>query len=190
VIAFRRFDKELPMTSSQHAGGKRKSLAAPLIDISPFARATLAALALGAALLAPQPARSADSFNSLKGGWSGGGSAKFSGGQSEKLRCSARYSGGASNLALNIKCASASAQINLVGQLSASGKKVSGGWSENSFGLSGSASGSKTATGVRLRISGGATGYLSLTVTGNRHSFALSSQGTPLTGVNVTMRRR
>lgn len=178
------------MTHNQHATGKAKSLAATRIDGSHIARVSLAALALGAALLAPLPARAADPFNSLKGGWSGSGSAKFTGGQSEKLRCSARYSGGGSSLAMNIKCASASAQINLTGNLSASGKRVSGGWNENSFGLSGSASGSKTATGVRLRISGSTTGYLTLTVTGNRHSFALSSQGTALAGVNVSMRRR
>lgn len=180
------------MTPNQHATVKAKSLAAPRIDRSYVARAWLAALALAlaAAILTPLPASAADPFNSLKGGWSGGGSAKFTGGQSEKLRCTARYSGGGANLAMNIRCASASAQINLTGNLSASGNKVSGGWNENSFGLSGSANGSKTATGVRLRISGSTTGFLTLTVTGNRHSFALSSQGTPLSGVNVSMRRR
>ena len=131
-----------------------------------------------------------DAFSSLKGGWSGGGSAKFASGESEKLKCTARYSGGGASLALSVKCASTSAQINLSGNLSASGNKVSGNWSENSFGLSGSASGSKSATGVRLKISGGAAGSLTMSVAGNSHSFSLSTQGSPLTGVVISMHRR
>ncbi len=152
-------------------------------------RASFAMLVAAAALLAPGAGNAADPFTSLKGGWSGSGNASFAGGQQEKLRCSARYSGGGANLAINIRCASTSAQINLTGNLSASGDKVSGGWSETSFGVSGAASGRKTASGVRLRISGGASGYLTLSVAGNSHNIAMSSQGT-LTGVRVSMRRR
>ncbi|MGQ0456908.1 MAG: hypothetical protein ACT4OU_07590 [Hyphomicrobium sp.] len=177
------------MTLIRHATGPAKSLAVMRKDRQLAKLMWIATLAVAAALAAPAPAR-ADAFSALKGGWSGGGSAKFTGGQSEKLRCTARYSGGGTNLALNIKCASASANINLTGNLSANGNRVSGGWNENSFGLSGSAAGSRSATGVRLKISGSTSGYLTLSVAGNSHSFALSSQGTPLTGVHVSMRRR
>jgi hypothetical protein len=135
-------------------------------------------------------APAADAFVSLKGRWSGGGSASFAGGQTERLRCTARYSGSRDNLALTLKCASPSAQISLSGDLGAAGNRVSGHWRENSFGLSGNAAGSATARGVRLRISGDTTGFLTLNVAGNRHTVALSSQGTSLTGVNVTLRRR
>ncbi len=139
---------------------------------------------------APTKANAADAFNALKGSWSGSGSASFAGGETEKLRCTARYAGGGSNLALNLKCASASAQINLSGSLDANGNKVSGDWSESSFGLSGSAFGSTSGGSVRLRISGSTSGYLTLNVSGNRHTVALSSKGTTLTGVNVSMGRR
>ncbi len=145
---------------------------------------------VAAAILAPAPAWSADAFNALKGNWSGAGRASFAGGQTEKLRCSARYSGGGNNLALNVRCASQSAQINLTGSLAAAGNKVSGNWAENSYGLSGSADGSTSTNSVRLRISGSTTGVLTLNVTGNRHTFAISSQGSTLTGVSVNMARR
>ena len=56
-------------------------------------RATACAIA-ALACVAVQPANAADAFNALKGSWSGGGSASFAGGQSEKLRCTARYGGG------------------------------------------------------------------------------------------------
>ena len=152
--------------------------------------AKLSVLALGAVFLMPPPAYSADAFKALKGNWSGSGSARFTGGQSEKLRCSARYSGSSENLSLNVKCASSSANINLTGSLAANGNKVSGDWAENSFGLSGSANGSATGSSVRLRISGSTTGFLTLSVSGNRHNFSITSQGTSLTGVTVNMGRR
>ncbi len=153
-------------------------------------RASLSAALLGAAMLAPVPAQAAEAFNALKGNWSGAGSASFAGGQSEKLRCTARYGGGGDSLSISLRCASASAQINLTGNLDANGNKVSGDWSENSFGLSGGAYGSAKGGSVRLKITGGTSGYLTLSVSGNRHTVALSSQGTSLTGVNVSLGRR
>ena len=143
-----------------------------------------------AAVSLPSIAHAAEAFSALDGRWSGSGTASFAGGETEKLRCTARYSGGSSSLSLALKCASASAQINLTGNLDANGNKVSGDWNENSFGLSGGANGSTNGGSVRLRISGGASGYLTLNVSGNRHTVVLSSQGTSLSGVNVTLGRR
>ncbi len=147
-------------------------------------------LPLLAALIAvPSTASASEAFDSLKGSWSGGGSVSFSSGETEKLRCTARYSGGGSNLAFNMKCASTSAQINLSGDLSG-GNKVSGSWNESSYGLSGGASGSASGNSVRVKISGGANGYLTLNVSGSRHTVALSTQGSPISGVNVSLNRR
>jgi hypothetical protein len=161
----------------------------PARPIPGFA-STMAAAALLAVAMPSSHADAASAFDALKGSWSGSGNAKFAGGETEKLRCTARYSGGGSNLAINLKCASASAQINLSGSLGANGNKVSGDWSESSYGLSGDAYGSTSDGSVRLKISGGTNGYLTLSVSGNRHTVALSSQGSTLTGVNVTLARR
>ncbi len=147
-------------------------------------------LALTFTLLMATPAPAADAFNALKGSWSGGGSATFAGGESEKLRCTARYSGGGDNLNLSLKCASSSAQINLTGSLEANGNKVSGSWAENSFGKSGGAFGRAEGGSVRLRISGDAKGYLTLNVSGGRHTVALSTSDSTLKGVNVSLGRR
>ena len=164
------------------------------LKVRPSSRTSAKALAsciiLAGSVVASTSAQAAAAFDSLKGSWSGSGSASFAGGQTEKLRCTARYSGGGNSLALNIKCASASAQINLSGNLDANGNKVSGDWNESSYGLSGDANGSANAGSVRLRISGGTSGYLTLSVSGNRHTVAISSQGASLTGVNVSLGRR
>jgi hypothetical protein len=145
---------------------------------------------LAGVLATPTAAYAASAFDALKGGWTGGGSARFASGESEKLRCTARYSGSGSNLSLSLKCASASAQINLTGQLSASGNKVSGSWNESSFGQSGEAYGSTTGGSVRLRISGTQEGFLTLNVSGRRHTVAISTKGSTLQGVNVSLNRR
>jgi hypothetical protein len=162
--------------------------------LSPFRITKTGALAIAAAvgfaLLPAHAAHAAGAFSALKGSWSGSGVARFASGESERLRCSARYSGGSTNLSLHLKCASPSAQINLSGNLDAHGRIVVGDWSESSFGLSGSARGSTSGGTVRLKISGSASGYLTLSVAGRRHSVAVSTQGTSLTGVNVSMRRR
>jgi hypothetical protein len=135
-------------------------------------------------------AGAAEAFDALKGNWSGGGSASFASGESEKLRCTARYAGGGSNLSLSLRCASSSAQINLTGNLDANGNRVSADWNESSFGLSGSGGGTTSGGTVRMKISGGINGYLTLNVSGNRHTVAISSQGSTLTGVNVSLGRR
>lgn len=154
----------------------------------------LAALFGGAFLLsfalAASPASAAEAFNALKGSWSGGGSASFEGGTREKLRCSARYTGGGDSLNLSLKCASASAQINLSGSLEANGSKVSGNWNESSFGYGGGVYGSTSDGSVRLRINGDVTGTLTLSVSGGSHSVAFATSTASLRGVNVSLSRR
>ncbi|NOT69890.1 MAG: hypothetical protein HOP09_01015 [Hyphomicrobium sp.] len=142
------------------------------------------------AVVPSSAARAADAFDALKGNWSGSGSASFAGGETEKLRCTARYGGGGSNLSLSLKCASASAQIHLTGNLDANGNKVSGSWNESSYGQSGDAYGSTSGGSVRLKISGTQSGFLTLNVSGGRHSVAISTKGSTLSGVNVSLGRR
>ena len=146
--------------------------------------------AVGFTMLTPSRAHATEAFNALKGSWSGSGRVSFSSGESEKLKCSARYSGGGSNLNMTVKCASSSAQINLTGSLDASGNKVSGDWNESSYGLNGCASGSASGGNVRLKISGSANGYLTLNVSGGQHTIAMSTHGIPVSGVNVSLARR
>lgn len=154
-----------------------------------LARPILAAAAT-LLLMASTPAVAADAFKALKGSWAGGGQALFAGGQKERLTCAARYAGSGASLSLSLRCASASAQINLSGSLGAVGSRVSGHWSESSFGLSGAARGSASKSGLHLRISGSTTGSLNIAIAGGRHTVAFHSRETALEGVNISLRRR
>ncbi len=141
-------------------------------------------------VFAPLAAEAASPFAALSGSWSGGGRATFEGGQSEKLRCSARYGGGGNALNLSIRCASASNTIALSANLHHSGGRVSGSWSESSNGIGGGASGSSTPSGMRVRFTGGASGTMSISVAKASHHVSVSTAGTTLRRVSMSFSRR
>jgi hypothetical protein len=148
---------------------------------------------LALAVLTPLSlAQAASPFGRLNGAWSGSGRVTFEGGQTERLRCSASYrsSDGGSRLGLSIRCASASNSIELRGDLTYNNGRVSGSWEERSTGASGSASGRADSDSVVLRFSGSASGTMSVALGGSGHTVSVSSQGTALRGINVSLGRR
>lgn len=149
-------------------------------------------LAVASLAVLAAPAAAATPFAGLDGRWSGGGHASFEGGQSERLRCSATYrtSGGGANLSMSLRCASSSANISLHGNLHASGGRVSGSWSESTYGVGGEASGSANAGNMRLRFSGGTAGSLSVSLGKSSQSVSISARGSSLRGVQVSLSRR
>jgi hypothetical protein len=153
-------------------------------------RAPRIAIAAFAALLIAAPAHAVEAFAALQGAWSGTGNAVFDNGSVERLRCTAHYSGIHNDtLKLTIKCASAAAAITLTGSLDAEGGTVSGRWRESTYAMQGAATGVTEAGSVRLKISGGATGSLTLNVVGTSHSVALSATGATLRAVNIALHR-
>lgn len=163
----------------------------PSASTAPFAKGMLLCLTiLCVAFSEARPAHATEAFTALQGSWSGAGSASFASGEREKLRCTASYGGGGQSLSIQLRCASASAQINLTGHLEANGRRVTGEWSESNFGISGNAHGQTLDGSIRLSVDGGASGFLTLQVAGDRHTIALSMQGTSLTGVNVGLSHR
>lgn len=152
--------------------------------------AYMAVAFLALAAIHPGPAFSADVFAALDGAWSGTGNAVFESGAREPLRCSAVYRRSVENLKLTLKCASPSANITLSGTLSSTGANVAGTWTESAFNLSGAARGTASTGAIRLQISGGAEGTLTLLQAGASHSVAFTTKGAALRAVNVSLRRR
>lgn len=146
--------------------------------------AALAMAALGGGARAEAP------FSGLSGSWSGGGTAHFEGGRSERMSCKAYYNGGGASLSLSLRCATQSANVHLQGSLAASGNRVSGAWSESSFGASGSAVGSASGGTMRLRLSGGASGTLVVSTSGASQNVSITTSGVALRGVSISLHRR
>lgn len=131
-------------------------------------------------------------FANLAGAWSGTGRISMADGSTEQLRCRASYQvGGAGNdLRLSIRCASASYNFDLGGNVAYQGGRISGTWSEASRNVGGSVSGTANPN----QISAVATGQsfsasLLLSTNGNRQSVSIRSEGADIAGVSLALSR-
>lgn len=149
-------------------------------------------MALAAGLFHAAPAAAADNpFATLAGTWSGSGTAQFDGGKTESLRCKGYYTntGGANNLGLSIRCANASAKVELRANLNYANGKVSGDWEERTYNQSGSVSGKASANRLSLAISGGISGSMNVSISGGTHQVSVSTGGPTLKGIHISMSR-
>jgi hypothetical protein len=154
------------------------------------ALAATAAMA-GALSFTPKVYAADGPFPELVGTWSGSGVAKFDGGKTESLRCKGYYTntGGPHNLGISIRCANASAKVELRANLVDAGGAVSGNWEERTYNQSGSVTGRASANRLNLAISGGIAGSMMVTVGRGSHSVAVLTSGPSLKGINISMSR-
>lgn len=153
--------------------------------------AVLGTALLGSAVVAT-PATAADNpFPSLIGTWSGSGTAKFDNGKTESLRCKGYYTkgGGDSNLGLSIRCANASAKVELRANLAYANGAVSGDWEERTYNQSGSVTGKASSNRLNLAINGGIQGTMAVAIGSGSHTVAVSTGGPTLKGINISMSR-
>ena len=151
-----------------------------------------AALLAGLMILAPRAeiqAAEGNPFDVLLGSWGGSGNFKLNDGTSERIQCSAYYTGGGSTLGMAIRCKSPSNNIEIRSKLNKSGSKISGTWEERTFNAVGNASGSASASNIRLQISGGVSGSMSVNYRKSRQSVSISTSGSPLRSVQITLNR-
>jgi hypothetical protein len=148
-------------------------------------------MALGAlVLIVPDQSRADTSpINGLLGSWGGSGEVRLDKGRKERIKCNAYYRGGGSQLNLSIICKSDSYNIEIRSNLTYSGGRLSGNWEERTFNASGTASGSATDSNIRLAITGPVTGSMNVNFSKSRQSVSISTQGTALQGVSITLAR-
>jgi hypothetical protein len=141
-------------------------------------------------LMALAPAMASDSaFGGLTGSWGGSGSVKYTDGSTERMRCNARYSGGASDISLSINCASSAHNIDITGRLHDNGGHVGGSWSESNLGLSGSAAGKSSPGHISLGLGGSVSGSMSVSYTGTHQDVSIKVAGATLESVYMSLGR-
>jgi hypothetical protein len=146
---------------------------------------------VAAGLVLLTPAMAADSaLSGLTGSWGGGGVIKYSDGSSERIRCSARYSGAGAATAMTISCSSSAHNVNISASLRGTGGHVTGDWSESNLGVSGSASGKASPGQLTLGLGGGLSGNMSVIYSGTHQSVVISVQGAPLQNVSMSLIKR
>jgi hypothetical protein len=147
---------------------------------------TFAILAVG--LAGFTPASAADSaFGGLAGSWGGSGMVKYTDGSIERMRCSARYSGGDSDVSLSINCASSAHNIDLTGRLHSIGGHVGGSWNESNMNMSGSATGHATPGRLSLGLDGGVSGSMLVSYTDSHQSVSIKVDNVTLDSVSMSL---
>jgi hypothetical protein len=132
-------------------------------------------------------------FTAMAGTWAGGGVLSTTDGQQEQLRCRASYdvAGAGDQLRLNLRCASASYNFDLAGDVEYRGGAISGSWSESSRNASGTISGRASGDHVEAAARGDSfSAHLSLTTRGGRQTVSIQPQGGNITSVSLALSRR
>jgi len=129
----------------------------------------------------------------MAGAWSGEGRVDMSNGQSERIRCRARYDvgGGGTLLRQYLRCASASYDFDVQSTVTYRDGTISGTWSESTRNINGQVTGVVRSGHILARVDAG-TFEASLTVTtsGNSQRVSIVPQGTDVRDVAVALRRQ
>ena len=154
-----------------------------------------AAAVAGLLFFGADEARSqAGPFAALHGSWSGGGMIRRSNGGSERIRCRSTFeTPGGSNLALRLRCASDSYNIDLSAVVAYEGGAISGSWQETTRSVSGSISGQTSGGGTHVQAvasAPGVTSNITLTTRGNHQSVSIVTPGAEVPEVTVTQERK
>ena len=153
-----------------------------------------AILALPIALMAAHAfAEGAGPFTSMNGAWSGNGVIALASGSRERIRCRANYlvSDGGDNLRLDLRCASDSYRFELSGNAVSQGGNVTGNWYESTRSVGGNISGRANAGQIQATAAGQTfTALLNMRTSGNRQSVSITSPGSDLSEVAITLSKK
>jgi hypothetical protein len=187
------FRRQPVITSSQHPDllkiencGKTKFMKHVIRKAAPILMATAALAAFFMTM--PSHKVEASPFDTLLGTWRGSGKVQLNTG-TERLSCNAYYTGGGSRLGMAIRCKSDTSTVEIRSKLSLSGSRITGNWEERTYNASGSASGSAAPGRIGIRVSGSVTGSMVVNYSRSRQSVSISTSGSPLRGVSISLTR-
>jgi hypothetical protein len=146
-----------------------------------------------AALTEPAAPEPAHPFAAIAGSWAGGGVIALTNDIKENLRCRAKhsYAKASSSLTLNIRCSSDNYKFELTSNVVERRGKISGKWSEASYNVSGTISGSVAGNRITAVANGERfTSPITLTTTGNRQTVSLTPERTYVISVHMSLTRR
>ncbi len=154
-------------------------------------------LAAGVAVLivagmATGRAIAAGPFASLSGTWSGGGTIMMATGANERIRCRVRYAvdNDGNDFRQELRCASDSYRFDLTSQVQHRGGSIFGNWAETTRGVGGHLSGRASAGTIQaLAESTAFSANLTVTTRGNTQSVRITSPGSDVREVSMTLRK-
>ena len=160
------------------------SSAAPAVRLAAIATVCLWAAGAAAGPVGP--------FAGLGGVWSGRGQIHLANGSTENLRCRATYQVGAEGRAMHqaLRCASDSYKFELRSDVESQGIEISGNWSELTHSISGKLSGQARRGRIEVRVQSDIfNAEVTLISLGDRQTVTISSPGSQINGVAISLRR-
>lgn len=159
-------------------------------------RPALLGMTFGLAMLLTAGAAPAQAnpFAVMAGNWQGSGTLEPIEGSKERVICRVSYVVSGTSISQTINCAGTDYRIAATGNYSYSDGKLSGNWSEATYGASGSASGTISGNTVFVRINGEKfTGRMKFNLSGSAHSVEIvqfnPGNGKYSTVADVSLRR-
>ncbi len=148
------------------------------------------AAVLGILFAGSSAAQAASPFKTLLGTWGGTGIFELKSGTKERITCNAYYTGGESQLGMNIRCSSDNQKIEMRSKLSLADGKITGKWEERTFNAEGNIKGKAGKKKIKLNISGAVSGSMNVSFSRVRQQVMINTEGTDLKIVNITLTRR
>lgn len=137
-----------------------------------------------------QPAEALTTLDLLLGRWTGEGRLGFAEGKFENVKCRVTYlkAEAAGSLKQNIRCASASGNIEVLSDLTQTGTDLSGKWVETVRNMSGDLTGHTTPTGFRVEIKGpDLNANMDIIVRGPRQLVEIQFHNSTLIGLSLML---
>lgn len=114
-------------------------------------------------------------FSQLAGAWRGSGTVSPLGSHAERVLCRVSYDVSGNDTHQTMDCAGTDYRIIVSADLTVSGGKLSGRWSESNFGVSGRVGGIAKGNTIYVRISSEQfSGRMTIKAQGNRHTVHIS----------------
>jgi hypothetical protein len=147
---------------------------------------------LSMTVLAAAPARAEQSFDSVAGSWSGGGSMKPSDGPRERVRCKVDYTvkNAGQSVKMNVRCASDAYKMDLSANIDENGTALSGNWFEGQYRQGGKVSGQNVNGLIEAKVEGDTiTALLTVHTKGNHQTFVMEAPGMWVSQVSIDLVR-
>ncbi|HEX5210642.1 MAG TPA: hypothetical protein VFW22_02765 [Pseudolabrys sp.] len=131
-------------------------------------------------------------FAGLGGVWSGRGQIHLANGSKESLRCRATYHVDADGKTMHqmLRCSSDSANFELRSDVESQGDQISGNWSELTRSLSGRLTGQARRGRIDVRVQSDIfNAEVTLVSAGDRQTVTISSPGSQISSVAISLRR-
>jgi hypothetical protein len=132
-------------------------------------------------------------FVGLSGAWSGGGRITMITGTSEPIKCKATYKTNQAGTTIDqvLRCASDTYKFNVKSKVGVDGSALSGSWTETTYNLTGTFTGTVKGEKIEGKIRGnGLLIGVALRTRGGEQQVRFLSQGTEMREVNIKLTKR